>query len=95
MGTQEKSILTTQSAFQKFFAACSEPKPEMTPEEFGRLPEEKQLSILNTAAALNPGFWTENVVGISPRIRNHKPGYMTIAEVPKVRIATSDGEISI
>lgn len=91
----EKVNLTPESAFQKFYDACEQPKPTLTPEQFGQLPETRQVATLQNAAHFNPGFWAENVVGTRHRIRFHEPKVMTIADVPQARITTSEGEILI
>lgn len=76
-----------------------------TPESFTKLPEAKQVSLLDAIAFLNPGYWAKEVLGRPVQITKvvaridiyGKDGGPLIvkANIPTARVKTSGGEIKI
>ncbi len=76
-----------------------------TPESFTKLPEAKQVSLLDAIASLNPGYWAEEVLGrpvqiteVVPLINIHgKDIGLSIvkANIPRAKVRISSGEIKI
>lgn len=77
-----------------------------TPESFAKLPEAKQIGLLETIASFNPGYWAEKVLGRQVEITKNLPRIDTdgrsqdaiavmLANIPVARVKSSKGEIKI
>ena len=77
-----------------------------TPESFAELPKPEKISLLETIASFNPGYWAEEVLGrpveitkVLPRVdidgRPQDAIAVMLANIPVARVKSSKGEIKI